>query len=141
MGQLANNVVESIPSTCQNTEGSKILMAEDNLVNQKLASLLFKKLNCNLDIVSNGREAVQAVLNGSYDLVFMDIQMPHQNGVEASQEIKSKMGDRAPKIIALTANTMEGDEEKYLKAGMDHYIAKPISLRDLSNYINQYTTA
>ena len=116
-------------------------MAEDNLVNQKLASLLFKKLNYSIDIVSNGREAVEAAVNGSYDLVFMDIQMPHLDGVEASQEIKLKMGDNAPKIVALTANAMQGDKERYIQAGMDHYIAKPISIHDLSNFIDQYVTA
>ena len=119
---------------------SRILMAEDNMVNQKLAGLLFKKLNCSVDIVSNGQEAVQAVVHGSYELVFMDIQMPILDGVAASQEIKRTMGESAPAIIALTANAMHGDKEKYLQAGMDHYIAKPISIHDLSNYIDQYVT-
>lgn len=135
MQDITENSITARPA---NGIGSKILMAEDNLVNQKLAKLLFRKLNHNVDIVSNGREAVEAVVHGSYDLVFMDIQMPQLDGVGASQEIKQLMGEDAPVIIALTANAMQGDKEKYLQAGMDHYIAKPISMHDLSSYIGQY---
>lgn len=140
MQETSENTVNSLFSNEGEAVGSKILMAEDNLVNQKLANLLFKKLNQSIDIVSNGRDAVDAVVEGSYDLVFMDIQMPLMDGVEASQEIKSRMGDKAPPIIALTANAMEGDREKYLGAGMDHYIAKPISMQDLASYIEQYVS-
>lgn len=138
MQGTSENTVESIISTGEEAKSPKILMAEDNLVNQKLANLLFKKINQSIDMVSNGREAVDAVLEGAYNLVFMDIQMPILDGVEASQEIKSRMGDKAPVIVALTANAMEGDKEKYLSSGMDHYLAKPISLKDLSEFIQQY---
>ena len=141
MQNTTENIVRTFTDAPENATGSKILMAEDNLVNQKLANLLFRKLDHNVDIVSDGREAVEAVVNGAYDLVFMDIQMPQLDGVGASQEIKRLMGDDAPVIIALTANAMQGDKEKYLQAGMDHYIAKPISMQDLSSYIEQYVVS
>ncbi|WP_417590933.1 response regulator [Owenweeksia hongkongensis] len=141
MQEITEKTVGAFTPTANNSAGSRILMAEDNLVNQKLAKLLFRKLNHNVDIVSNGREAVEAVVSGAYDLVFMDIQMPQLDGVAASQEIKKVMGEEAPVIIALTANAMQGDKEKYLEAGMDHYIPKPISMKDLSNYIEQYVVS
>ena len=140
MSHTAENTFRpSCDKTMVRTE-AKILMAEDNMVNQKLANLLFKKLNHSVDIVSNGREAVEAVINGTYDLVFMDIQMPLLDGVSACQEIKQLLGENSPAIIALTANAMQGDRENYIRAGMDCYIAKPISLADLSKYIEQYVT-
>lgn len=139
MQDLTENTIRSTTSTHKEA-APKILMAEDNLVNQKLASLLFKSIQYQVQMVSNGRDAVDAAINGSYDLVFMDIQMPLMDGVEASQKIKERMGDKAPVIIALTANAMQGDKEKFLEAGMDHYIAKPISKQDLSKYIEMYVT-
>lgn len=115
-----------------------ILMAEDNLVNQKLSQLLFKKLDVQVDMVSNGEQAVEAVKSGSYELVFMDIQMPVMDGMEATSQIRKDLGDEAPTIIALTANAMEGDRERFLEAGMDDYIAKPISLDTLKSFVAKY---
>lgn len=118
-----------------------ILMAEDNLVNQKLSQLLFKRLDIQVDMVSNGEQAVEAVENGSYELVFMDIQMPIMDGMEATAEIKKQHGDKSPTIIALTANAMDGDRERFLEAGMDDYIAKPISLDALKNFVAKYVSS
>lgn len=110
------------------------------MVNQKLISLLFSKLDIQVDVVANGREAVEAALTNCYDMILMDIQMPVMDGIEACNEIKNKLKDQAPVIVALTANTMNGDREKYIGKGMDHYLAKPVSFDDIKLTIAQFTT-
>jgi signal transduction histidine kinase/ligand-binding sensor domain-containing protein/DNA-binding response OmpR family regulator len=104
-----------------------ILLAEDNPVNQKLAHFMLSKAGYPLTIVKNGEEAVEAVTSGpgKFHLIFMDIQMPHMDGLDATRRIREK-GFKDIPIIAMTAQTMKGDREKCLKAGMDDYIAKPI---------------
>ena len=104
-----------------------ILLAEDNLVNQKLAVLTMKNMGYTIDVVANGLEAVEAVQRQNYDVVFMDVQMPEMDGVEATHEIIQKLGEKRPIIVAMTANAMEGDREKFLGEGMDDYVSKPIS--------------
>ena len=81
-----------------------------------------------IDIVDNGLEALKAVADKDYDLVFMDVQMPEMDGLEATQAITEKCGKNRPVIVAMTANAMEGDREKFLGEGMDEYISKPISI-------------
>lgn len=105
-----------------------ILLAEDNLVNQKLAVLTMKNMGYTMDVVANGLEAVEAVSRQSYDVVFMDVQMPEMDGVEATHAIIEKFGKDRPTIVAMTANAMEGDREKFLDEGMDDYVSKPISV-------------
>ena len=116
----------------------QVLMAEDNLVNQKLSKLLFKKLNIEIDVVSNGEEAVEFCRTGKYEMVFMDMQMPVMDGVDATRKIKNLLGEDSPAIIALTANAMAGDRQKYLDCGMDDYLAKPLSLDTLKEMIRKY---
>ncbi|MEM9160783.1 MAG: response regulator, partial [Verrucomicrobiota bacterium] len=107
--------------------GIKVLVAEDNVINQKVATRIFKKLGIEIDIANNGVEAVEACKANRYDLVFMDFQMPEMGGLEATQMIRSlESGKRRVPIIALTANAMEGDRERSINAGMDDYISKPI---------------
>lgn len=117
----------------------KILVAEDNDINQKLFQLLFKKLGYSISIASNGVEAIEMTDLQKWDLIFMDIEMPGMGGVEACNHIKSKWGTMAPPIIAVTANAIDGDREKYLNEGMDDYIPKPIKLNDLEKCIADYT--
>lgn len=105
-----------------------ILLAEDNAVNQKLAILTLEKMGYKMDVVGNGLEAVEAVDRQKYDLVFMDIQMPEMDGVEATHIIQEKYPEDRPMIVAMTANAMEGDRERFLSEGMDEYISKPISI-------------
>jgi CheY-like chemotaxis protein len=105
----------------------RILLAEDNLVNQKLAMRLLSQMGYRADLASNGVEAVESVARQTYDVVLMDVQMPEMDGLEAARRITAqhKRDDR-PRIVAMTANAMQGDREMCLEAGMDDYIAKPI---------------
>ncbi|MFT7593790.1 MAG: GAF domain-containing protein/DNA-binding response OmpR family regulator [Paracoccaceae bacterium] len=107
----------------------RILLAEDNLVNQKLALRLLQQMGYRADLASNGLEALQSVERQVYDVVLMDVQMPEMDGLEASRRItKGKNPEDRPRIIAMTANAMQGDREMCLAAGMDDYIAKPIKV-------------
>lgn len=111
----------------QDTRVLRILIAEDNKLNQQIISWMLAPLNCQLEIVENGLEAVAAVARSHFDLVLMDVQMPEMDGVAAAKQIRSIDGaNRDIPIIALTANAMRGDREKYLDEGMTDYISKPI---------------
>ncbi len=123
--------------------GLRILVAEDNLVNQKVASRFFAKLGYRVDLVGNGIEALSALDREAYDLVFMDCQMPELDGYEATRRIRSTpaAASAAVRIIAMTANAMQGDKEKCLEAGMDDYITKPIDLKSLQAAIDRNTGA
>ena len=105
----------------------RILLAEDNVVNQKLALRLLQQMGYRADVASNGIEAIECVQRQPYDVVLMDVQMPEMDGLEASRRItaKWKAGER-PHIVAMTANAMQGDREACLAAGMDDYVTKPI---------------
>jgi CheY-like chemotaxis protein len=105
----------------------RILLAEDNVVNQKLALRLLSQMGYRADVASNGIEAVQSVERQTYDVILMDVQMPEMDGLEASRLITAKVGPRErPRIVAMTANAMQGDREACLAAGMDDYVSKPI---------------
>jgi len=111
----------------------KILLAEDNIVNQKVALKILDRMGYRADVASNGKEAVDAVARQRYDVVLMDVQMPVMDGVEATTIIRDRLGERRPWIIALTANALQGDRERYLGVGMDAYISKPIRIEELAN--------
>lgn len=111
----------------ENSRSLRILVAEDNDVNQKVISAMLAKSGHRIDIVGNGIEAVSTLIRGSYDLVLMDVQMPEMDGVTATRRIRELDGPQSEiPIIALTANAMKGDEQKYREAGMDDYVSKPI---------------
>jgi two-component system, sensor histidine kinase and response regulator len=118
----------------------RILLAEDNAVNQRLASRLLEKRGHSVVVAGNGREALDALEKGSFDLMFMDVQMPVMDGFEATEAIRKKEGAggvRLP-IVALTAHAMKGDREKCLAGGMDGYLSKPIRPQELDEILNSY---
>jgi signal transduction histidine kinase/CheY-like chemotaxis protein/putative methionine-R-sulfoxide reductase with GAF domain len=110
----------------------RILLAEDNTVNQQLALLLLESMGYRADVVSNGVEAVEALNRLPYDLVLMDVQMPEMDGLEATRRIRADGPSPQPRIVAMTANAMQGDREACLTAGMDDYLAKPIRPEQLA---------
>jgi CheY-like chemotaxis protein len=110
----------------------RILLAEDNVVNQKLALRILQQMGYRADLASNGLEAVESVERQVYDVVLMDVQMPEMDGLEASRRITAAQAAGArPRIVAMTANAMAGDREMCLAAGMDDYITKPIRVDQL----------
>ena len=110
----------------------RILLAEDKVVNQKLAMRLLQQMGYRADLASNGIEAIESVERQTYDVVLMDVQMPEMDGMEASRHITSKyQAHERPRIMAMTANAMQGDREACLAAGMDDYVTKPIRVDSL----------
>ncbi|KND04765.1 uncharacterized protein SPPG_00468 [Spizellomyces punctatus DAOM BR117] len=125
--------------------GYEILLAEDNLVNQKLALKILERFGHKVVVVENGKLAVEAFQRNAFDLILMDVQMPIMGGFEATQrirEIEKKMGHDTPlkriPIVAVTAHAMIGDREKCLNAGMDEYITKPLRMNELNAIINKF---
>ncbi|MEI6986229.1 MAG: response regulator [Rhodospirillaceae bacterium] len=109
--------------------GKRILLAEDNIINQRVAFLMLTKYGYGIDIANNGREAVERVKSTDYDLILMDVQMPDMDGLEATRLIRALEGAKARiPIVAMTANVFTGIEGEYAAAGMDDYIAKPIDM-------------
>jgi len=121
---------ESLPLT--------ILLAEDNLVNQKVALRLLQRIGYHATTANNGQQAVALAQEKSFQLILMDVQMPEMDGLEASRQIRRLLPpERQPKIVALTANAIQGDRELCLAAGMDDYITKPVQLQDIEAIIRR----
>jgi CheY-like chemotaxis protein len=119
--------------------GIRILIAEDNLINQKLVLQLLKRHGHQVDVAANGEEAVELFRRSPYPLVLMDAQMPEMDGYEATRVIRSlERGEKRAIIIALTANVMSGDRDRCLEAGMDDYLAKPIQTHEFYDSINSW---
>jgi CheY-like chemotaxis protein len=127
---------EKLPQT---RSGGRVLVAEDNPVNQKVVVMILKKLGYSSDVAANGREALNALELGSYGAVLMDCQMPEMDGFEATQAIRSGGFVFADiPIIALTANALDGEKERCLAAGMDDYLAKPIKAEALGQKLEAW---
>jgi CheY-like chemotaxis protein len=121
--------------------GARVLLAEDNPVNQRVAARMLAKLGYRVDVVSNGLEAVEAVRRVPYDAILMDCQMPEMDGYEAAGAIRRSESRQRIPIVALTANAMAGDRERCIEAGMDEYLAKPVKLEDLRGVLEKYCRA
>jgi CheY-like chemotaxis protein len=109
----------------------RILLAEDNAVNQKLALRVLEQMGYRADVASNGIEAIESIERQTYDVILMDVQMPEMDGLDATRNIRELTEVKQPRIIAMTANAMEGDRERCLAAGMNDYISKPIRVHEL----------
>jgi PAS domain S-box-containing protein len=136
LAQLASSVTPSTPSRML-----RVLLAEDNLVNQKLIATVLHKQGHSVVVAENGDEALAAVERQSFDVILMDVQMPHKDGLEATvaiREAERTSGTHVP-IVALTAHAMKGDEEKCLQAGMDDYLTKPLNIASLRTTLEKWT--
>ena len=128
---------QSVPGDKNTRRIRSVLLVEDNLVNQKVASVILKKLGCEVTLAANGQAALDTLENSNFDVVFMDCQMPEMDGYEATRTLRERERNRKSKgrahtwVVAMTANAMQGDRERCLAAGMDDYVSKPIRPEDV----------
>ncbi len=127
--------IDPAPELSRESRGAlRVLLAEDNKINQVVVQKLLKRAGFSCDVVGDGELAVESAQSGIYDVILMDCQMPRVDGFEATRRIREAFAGRAgrPTIVALTANAMKGDRERCLRAGMDDYLSKPVSARELT---------
>jgi len=136
----ASEAAPAAQPACSHAGRWNILVAEDNLVNQEICSAILEHLGCRVQIVSNGREAVDAVAQTRYDLVFMDYQMPEMDGIEATRLIRERERELSvhTPIVALTAHAMEGYREHCMEQGMDDYLAKPFTMEAMNGILHSW---
>ncbi len=124
-------------------EGLKVLLVEDNAVNQKVAKSLLVRMGCGVDTASNGIEAIATLQQKAFDVVFMDCQMPLMDGLDATRRIRAgQAGERSQGvwILAMTAHAMPGDRERCIEAGMNDYLTKPVRMSDLQQALQRLLT-
>ena len=131
---------EALPSYYFNSH-PRVLLVDDNQINQKVAEKLLGKIGCEVDVAANGFEAIDKALSRKFNFIFMDIQMPEMDGIAATQHIKRLLGKNCPPIVAMTAYSMKDDAEKFIEQGLDDYIAKPVKAIDLYHMIKKWTPA
>jgi signal transduction histidine kinase/DNA-binding response OmpR family regulator len=133
---ISNKTENKIPAL---THSFSILIAEDDNINQKLVKKLFTKLGYQVDIAVNGNEAIKFALRKKYDIIFMDLQMPDTNGIEATIQIKEQLQNASPIIIAMTANAMEEDKKNCFEVGMNDFVTKPVTMEIISSVIVKWS--
>jgi PAS domain S-box-containing protein len=121
--------------------GAHVLLAEDNAVNQIVGAMMLRNLGCEVDIAANGRAAAEMARTCHYDIVFMDCEMPDMDGYEATAAIRGRPGGKHVPIVAVTAQVMQGDQERCLNAGMDDYISKPVKQEDFAASLSRWVSA
>ena len=139
---LSRLLVATLPSAAAhsaNFQPRRVLLAEDNVVNQKVALRILQRLNAEVEVVKDGVEAVAAAGRSQFDLIFMDCQMPEMDGFQATAAIRAAEdpSKRTP-IVALTANAMQGDRERCMEAGMDDYLTKPVRRDELGRMLEKW---
>ncbi len=135
-------IITQYTITERKLQNIRILLAEDNPINRKLAETMLKKAGYNVEVAENGRIATEAIDKMDYDIIFMDVQMPEMDGFKATKAIRQKEGaNRHTTIIAMTAHALKGDRERCLEVGMDDYISKPIDPQELFKIINKWVKA
>jgi len=139
----ANNEQSPLKTAAMDSHQNKlqILLAEDNVINQKVAVSLIRKWGHHITVVNNGIEAIAALKSKKFDLVLMDVQMPEMDGLEATRQIRGSVSseiDTQIPIVAMTAHAMKGDRERCIEAGMDNYISKPLDVDELFHTIEKY---
>jgi CheY-like chemotaxis protein len=128
----------SSPAPATAYSAYRILLAEDNPINQKVALAMLKHLGYQADLAANGLEVLSSLEQKAYDVILMDIQMPEMDGLEATRFIRTRLPSASqPRIIAMTAYAMKGDREQCLAAGMDDYIGKPVKIEDLKRVLER----
>ncbi len=139
-GDLGSNMITRHVLSEQKRQELRLLLAEDNPINQKLAVVILQKAGYSVDTVENGRQAVEQWQKRAYNAVLMDVQMPEMDGFEATQQIRALEGDqRHTPIIAMTAHALKGDQERCLQAGMDDYVSKPLDRPGLMRTLERWT--
>jgi len=133
---VAVNVPETRPSV--KNKQLRILLAEDNKMNQVIAGRIFKKIGYPVDIADNGLIALEKLEEQDYDLIFMDIQMPEMDGLQATRLIIDKYGEKAPPIVAMTANVLSENEAECREAGMKDFLSKPFTIDRLEAIIEKW---
>ncbi|MCA9917337.1 MAG: response regulator [Anaerolineales bacterium] len=132
-------VETAVTSPQQDKLELRILLAEDNLINQKVALRMLERLGYRAQVAQNGREVLAILQQQTFDIILMDVQMPEMDGLLATQHIRQNQAlDHQPYIIALTANALKGDRERFLEAGMDNYLSKPVRLEDLAAALENF---
>jgi CheY-like chemotaxis protein len=119
----------------------RLLLADDNAVNQKVASMLLLRLGYRADVAGNGVEVMRALQSKTYDLIFLDVQMPEMDGYETARRVTEQWAATPaarPRMIAMTGNAMQGDRERCLEAGMDDYISKPVRVDELRDMLERW---
>ncbi len=131
-------ISESLPSAPVIRNTTRILLAEDNPINQKVALLQLRRLGYDADLVADGAEVLTALENSNYDIILMDCQMPVMDGYTATRQVRDQYPEMPVRIIAMTAHAMTGDREKCLEAGMDDHLSKPISMDQFERVLNRW---